>query len=121
MEIAIHRSKKDGGCRFYQNAVRSEILQKDDLTSYEEQNRRQLVIFILVIIFEFMSFGSSHLFLVILTWSPQGILVKSICRHRFCCGELIFMFHAFMPPPPPTLDKNQKAWWILTKPKTVIR
>ena len=33
----IRHYKKDGGCRFYQNALRSEIVQKGELTSFEEQ------------------------------------------------------------------------------------
>ena len=33
----IRHYKKDGGCRFYQNALRSEMVQKGELTSFEEQ------------------------------------------------------------------------------------
>ena len=36
-DIRIRHYKKDGRCRFYQNALRSEIVQKGALTSFEEQ------------------------------------------------------------------------------------
>ena len=37
LQWSIRHYKKDGGCRFYQNALRSEIVQKGELTSFEEQ------------------------------------------------------------------------------------
>ena len=35
--MSIHHSKKDGGCRFHQHALRSEIVQEGKLVSVGEQ------------------------------------------------------------------------------------
>ena len=37
ISMLIHCGRKDGGCRFYQNALWSEIVQKAKLMSFEEQ------------------------------------------------------------------------------------
>ena len=52
----IDNNKKDGGCRFYQNALRSEIVPKGKIKSVEGRiGIRQQVIFFLLL--EFQTFG----------------------------------------------------------------
>ena len=71
----IHRSKKDGGCRFCQNALRSQIALLKANYRLLKNRQRQFNNFTLVLKFQSITFASCHLF--------PGILT----RYLFCYGE----------------------------------
>ena len=63
--------------------------------SFEEKTEDYRSFSNLVLKFQSISFASCHNFLALRTKYPQGIMVKSTCRHLFCYGELANRFIEF--------------------------